>query len=295
MEELSEATKLFYTLSDNKFTNTKTLRTLIGNKSAKTLERRLELIKNDFKSFDLVYKKNVGYQLVPTIVNLQPKKLKEKKVLFEDEQQESLANTIAKIATAIERKRWVTISNYKKVSSEEGKEYKVLPLKMYSGNEPYIIAVNFKDKSIKRFNLKRGKDYILLHDESVSNTVYKKYQEDFKKLKYDDFGWLVKENTPLRTVSLKLNYYSMNMIDHDFPELAKKRTLIKKRKKQSEVDKQDEFEYALEVNYCSIKAIGRLVTGMLNHIKVEGSKEVKDEFREFVKMTVIESLDKSIS
>ena len=80
------------------------------------------------------------------------------------------------------------------------------------------------------------------------------------------------------------------MIDHDFPELAKKRTLIKKNKRHSDGDKQDGFEFALEVNYCNIKAIGRLVTGMLNHIKIEGSKEVKDEFMKFAKETVFNSI-----
>jgi len=294
LDELLEAAKLFHALSDNKFINTKTLRALIGNKSEKTLERRFELIRKDFKSFDLVYKKNSGYQLIPCIANLQPKKLKEKKVLFEEAHQESLNKTIATMVKAMERRKWVTILNYKPVSPGEGGEYKVLPLQIYNGVAPYIIAVNSKSKTIRRFNLKRGDGY-LMTSSVASEAEYNNYQSEFKKIQYDDFGWTVDRKNPLRTVLLKLNKYSMSMIDHDFPELAKKRKLSKRNNKQSGEDKQDEFEFTLEVNYCNIKAIGRLVTGMLNHIKVEGSKEVREQFRRFVEETVSSRIDKHIS
>lgn len=293
LEELLEAAKLFHALQTESFVKLNELQQQLKSKNKKTFERRLGIIKKDFKSFDLVYKRNSGYKLIPCIANLQPKKIKEKKVLFEDTQQESLAHTITEMAKAIERKTEVTISSYKSVSRSKVEKYEVFPLKIYTGNDPYIIAINLKSKSLSRFNLKRGQNYNF-HRTAVNKADIKKYEEKFKRIQYDDFGWIVNGKNPLKSVSLKLNNYSMSMIDHDFPELAKKRALIKKEKKQSGVNKQDEFEYTLEVNYCNIKAIGRLVTGMLQHIKVEGSNEVKEEFRKFVNMTVIDAIERNI-
>ena len=294
MEELLEAAKLFHALSDNKFTNAKTLMSLIGNKSVKTLERRLKIIKKDFKSFELVNLKDRGYKLIPANEDLQEKskKIVNKKVLFDDTKQEGLNSTMAKIDQAITRRTAIRILNYWKVAKSNGKEYKVVPILMQTGNDPYIYAIDMNDLDrVKQFKLKRGEAFLFPGSIEKPYDI-NKYREIIKNSRFDDFGFTEEKNNKIRTVTLHLNSYSMNMVEHDFPLLAKKRIINKKSKKPADENEQNKFEYTLEVNYCNIKPIGRLVTGMLNHIKVEGSKEVTDELRDFVRMTVVDSIDK---
>ena len=112
----------------------------------------------------------------------------------------------------------------------------------------------------------------------------------------DDFGFIVPDNTPCKVATLLMNAYAATMLVHDFPHLNEKITKLSKANIVSETANGINYEYiySIDINYINIKPIGRVVTGLLEYIKVVGSQSVRTEVRDFITKIVINNMVRNL-
>ena len=144
-----------------------------------------------------------------------------------------------------------------------------------------------------------GYEYLCFIYSNQSRLQFDQDRKDKKELVFeyqqDIFGWVKSTNEPAYNVSLHLTNYSMNMMVRDFPQLLK---LISTLNKSQQIKVGVYlFKYKINIEFFSIKPIGRLVTGLLNHVKLANgnTQQVKDLFCDFVDDTVIKVWKKNLN
>jgi len=266
------------------------LRTIVDND--KRLTRRLKTIKNTFTNLYLLQINGKGYRLISRKAEFNHKPSNKKLVLHTgiNCSVEVLNAIIADANTAKEQNLQLLLYDYKGVSGKPPKDYCVTIIDLVIDNDPYILAVEDSNKTlIKTFKLSRAGRVVLTKAKGFAGGI------TAKNILRDDFGFLVDNPSKCRTVELLLTNYSMTMILHDFAHLVDKVTELKKAQVIKETVNGIIYEYAyrLQLTYLSVKPL-RVVIGLLDHIKVCANKATLDEFRDFIKKTVLDSMGSNL-
>ncbi len=259
----------------------------------RTAERRI----NEFKKYDspfyLLGDKAKGYRLISKNVDWSLlKMLREKKnnkkvtVLHTTLYDKKMLNNIYNLNLAIEKGEYVNLIDYASVSAQKSSEYTVFPLKMIIGDTPFILAYDRKGNTVKQFNIGRmGKVEVTNEKGNINQAMLLKNEN------VDDFGFHV-DKSKIWEVELLLTNYSMTLFIRDHNHLNDKITELKPPPQPENINGTDYyFLYVLKLKVGSIRVIGRLITGLLDHVKVyKAHDDFKVALREYINKTVINVL-----
>lgn len=263
----------------------------------RTAQRRIEELKDSESEYYLIGDKISGYKLIPrnidwTLLKFQrEKKSNLKKPLIKtDLYDNAMSKNISNIQSAIDKKHYVELLNYSAVNGKENANYHVFPLKMIIGDTPYILAYDLNAKKVKQFNI--GRIGGVEDSEQKANLDPEKL---LKRESIDDFGFNV-DNNKIWKVEFLLTNYSMTMFVRDHNHLNDKIKKIKPPLTPQKINGEDYyFQYSIELKVGSMRVIGRLITGMLDHIKVHNAPdEFKDALRAYINKSVINVLKSNI-
>ena len=292
----------------------------------KRLTRRIREIRETYSNLYLLWYKNEGYRIIEKNITTNYTKC-DNSILIDttDVHNDQIQSMICKISKAIVDRKILKVERYQEVSGEDESSFDFLPIDLIIEDyDPYVVAINEKGE-FKRIKLARALDgfiakpltnnfiqtirakqpaninlqaahlswydyvcFIYSNQTIVQFNQDRKNKKDFKfEYQQDIFGWVKSTNEPAYNVSLLLTNYSMNMMVRDFPQLLK---LISTLNKSQQIKVGVYlFKYKINIEFFSIKPIGRLVTGLLNHVKLANgnTQQVKDLFCDFVDETVI--------
>lgn len=302
----------------------------------KRLSRRLNEIKETYGNLYLLWYKDDGYRIIEKNTKVNYTK-SDNSILIDttDVHDEKLQKKIREIKDAIKNRSILQVTKYKEVSGEDESTFDFLPIDLkVEDYDPYVVAIN-DNGELKRIKLARalgdfiprpltytnyfinniktnqsnvinlqaaglsGYEYLCFIYSNQSRLQFDQDRKDKKELVFeyqqDIFGWVKSTNEPAYNVSLHLTNYSMNMMVRDFPQLLK---LISTLNKSQQIKVGVYlFKYKINIEFFSIKPIGRLVTGLLNHVKLANgnTQQVKDLFCDFVDDTVIKVWKKNLN
>jgi|GEM_PF-3287262 len=259
------------------------------------LTRRLDYIKETFTNLYLIYVKE-GYRLVNkrsySYKATTSKKNKPILHIGADIYSSIIAKFIAEIEYAKSKNRQLKIEGYKSVSGNSPKKYVVSVVDFDFTGDPFIYATTDDEPNkIKTFKLSRADNFTCIkHAVGFAKNV------SIKNLQRDDFGFILPENTTCKVATLLMTTYAVTMLVHDFPHLNEKIEKLSApeiiKDKVNETDY--EYIYSIKISYSNIKPLGRVVTGLLDHIKVYAEQSTLDELSEFTRKTVINSIAKNL-
>ena len=212
--ELMDIAKLIHAMSAKKFIPSKTLVELIANRDKRTLQRRLNKIRDEYQFIYLLNRKKEGFKVISrnyiqTIIeesNIDRKLLHFKVDIYSTE----FSKIVDILNTAISRHGWIELKNYKSVSDERGADFNVVPIKLVISKDPFIQAYELNSQKIKTFFVGRAGNIKKMIIEPKQNIKIP------PTAKQDDFGWIIDNLEKLRTVNLYLTNYSLNMVLPDF-------------------------------------------------------------------------------
>ena len=260
----------------------------------KTIERRLQRIKEIETDFVLICDRAKGYKLIlkrgleEVITN------KEKVVLVkgkDDLYETATQKKIRLLDKAITEKKWVLLKDYKPANKKSKDDRTVLPLLLILKGELKIIAID-DERTLKKktFNLNRMGEVIV-------KTPKSDIKIDLSHVKFDDFGLMYEDDSHLNKVTLLLTTYSSEMIARDFP-IFKPRIELLPYKEFIEKELNGEnynYQYRLVLNICHIGAVGRMVCGMLDNIIVTTENDkLREELKNYVRKTVLNAFEKNL-
>jgi len=291
--EITEIAKLVTILKESKQpVPREKLLEIVSNK--RTLTRRLTYITETFTNLYLLYTRD-GYRLVNRrSYSSKTKASKQKTNILHigvDIYSSPFNGFISAIEFAKSRNRQLEIKGYKSVSSNTPKDYTVSVVDYDFSNDPFIYATT-KDEptKIKTFKLSRANGFNKSHLEGFAKGL------SANKLIKDDFAFIVPTNATCKIATLLMTAYSAIMLAHDFPHLSSKLTTLSSAEIIRETANGINYEYIykIELNYINIKPLGRVVSGLLDHIKVIGKQEVINELRDFISKTVFNSIERNL-
>lgn len=251
------------------------------------LESEFYLLENGILGYKLI-NRNIDWTLFKFLS--EKRSVQKKPVLKTSLYDKGMANNINNLHLGMLQKVYVEIINYTAVSAGKNSDYVVFPLKMVLGDTPFILAYDKVAKKVKQFNIGRMGHVELTIDKSNINPM-----SILRKEVLDDFGFKHSNNT-LWEVELLLTNYAMTMFVRDFNFLGDKMKLVKPALPTEIINGEEyHFQYIIKLKLSSIRVIGRLMTGILAHVKV---RKAPDEFRialrEYIHNTVIIVFNKHI-
>ena len=263
----------------------------------RTVQRRIDEFKKLDCPYYLVGDKVNGFRLIDKNVDWsllkfqrEKKNLRKNTVLHTDLYNKKMSNNINNLNLAMEGGNYVELLEYKSVSANENNNYTVFPLKMVINDKPYILALDKEAKKVKKFIIERIGSVELTKEKSNYDR-----EKLLKNERIDDFGFSIEKEK--WEIELLLTNYSMNMFINDHYHLNDKITKIKPPINPVQINGEDYyFSYLCKINVSSMRVIGRLMTGMLDHIKVhEADDKFKSALREYIQKSVINVIDKNIN
>lgn len=285
-------------LLGSKYLTTEDLQNLIKPKpTTRTIQRRLDDLKKSENELYLLKHKTKGYRLIARNVDLELlERRREKKTIVKNPvlktyiYENGMSNMIYQIFTAMDQKVNVKLKSYSGATGGGKKDYIVFPLKMVISETPFILAYDDEKKAVKQFIIGRTGSIELTTDKQNFNS-----KDLLAKIAIDTFGFSG-EPGKLWEVEFFLTNFSKNMAIHDHNFMNDCISEIEKPKTEKINGKDYEFGYVMKVKVFSIVVIGRLVTGMLDHVKIKtASDDFKKALKTFVINTVVNSIDKNIS
>jgi len=258
--------------------------------SVKTAKYRLEKIRNSEQELYLLEDGKLGYKLINRNIDwtlfkfLQEKKsIQKKPVLKTSLYDRGMAANISNLHLGIEKKVFVEIQNYTAVSAGKNEDYVVFPLKIIISDTPHILAYDIEAKKVKQFNIGRMGCVEITEKKANFNPLTL-----LKKEVVDDFGFKA-GNNKLWDIELLLTNYAMTMFVRDFQYLYDRIKTVKPSLPAEMINRQEyHFQYSIKLKVGSIRVIGRFVTGILAHVKVnKATDEFKMALREYIQNTVI--------
>ncbi len=263
----------------------------------RTAQRRIDELRDPNSEYYLIGDGVTGYILINrnidwTLLNfLREKKSNQKKpVLKTSLYDKGMANNINNLHLSMLQKVYVEIVNYTAVSAGKNSDYVVFPLKMVLGDTPFILAYDKVAKKVKQFNIGRmGRVELTGERTNIDPSAL------LRKEIIDDFGFTA-EKGKLWEVELLLTNYAMTMFIRDFFHLGDMMKTVK-GKIDPEITNGESFyyQYSIKLKIGSMRVIGRLITGILAHVKVKNAPdEFRIELREYIQNTVVNVLETNI-
>jgi predicted DNA-binding transcriptional regulator YafY len=166
-----------------------------------------------------------------------------------------IGGLIEKLASAIKKRKQVTLKNYHSANSNEIKDRVVEPFQ-FGTDYQTIVAFDIKDKTSKSFKLERI-------GEVVETRNKFKFEKKHTKTVSDIFGF---SGDASNLVTLKLSLRAYLLLREEYPlaiPYAKKTPM----------------GYIFHGPVTNFKGIGRFVLGLMNEIEIQNPKS----FKEFIK------------
>jgi hypothetical protein len=252
------------------------------NLSEKVAKDRLLKLRDSESEFYLLENGKLGYKLINRNIDWtlfkflsEKRSVQKKPVLKTSLYDKGMANNINNLHWGMAQKVYVEIVNYTAVSAGKNSDYVVFPLKMVLGDTPFILAYDKVAKKVKQFNIGRmGRVELTGERTNIDPSTL------LRKEIIDDFGFTA-EKGKLWEVELLLTNYAMTMFIRDFFHLGDMMKTVKGKVNPEIVNGEPfYYQYSIKLKIGSMRVIGRLITGILAHVKV---KNAPDEFRTALK------------
>jgi hypothetical protein len=292
---LADTIKIFKHLRSDDFCDRSSLCSMFDI-SVKTLERRINEIRENQKDYYVISDKKRGYKIIPRSTVKKPIQNIEKATktagIFTNIYDEKFNTKVKQIDEAIRKKKWVTLFDYAAATGKPKRNMEVFPVvHKVEENDCLVIAVNdLNDKTPKTYKLSRCSS-VKLKDKKGE------YLFDGKNVFSDDFGMIYFKDEPIYKVDLCLTSYSAAMIARDFNHLKERIIEVgaKSKIKKHFNGKDYLYDYKLSLSVCHVGAVGRITCGMLDHIIVQAdSTKFLENLKEYVRTTVLNAFEQNL-
>jgi hypothetical protein len=292
---LADTIKIFRHLRSNDFCDRSSLCSIFDI-SVKTLERRINEIRENQKDYYVISDKKRGYKIIPrtTIKNhkqnidVAPKA----SGIFTNIYDEKFNTKVKQIDEAIRRKKWVTLFDYTAATGKPKRNMEVFPVahNVLDDDSLVLAVADISDKTPKTYKLSRCSS-VKLKDKKGE------YEFDKNNIFSDDFGMIFFKGESVYRVDLLLTSYSAAMIARDFNHFKERITELgaKSKIKKYFNGKDYLYDYKLSLSVCEVGPVGRITCGMLDHIIVQSdSAKFMENLRGYVRETVYNAFETNL-